>query len=49
MDLNPIQDSGGGGTKKAPATSFSPVASTNVRIRPQNFLNFVFNPFDRLV
>ena len=36
--FNPIQDE-----------SFSPVTSTNVGIRPQNFLTFSFNPFDRLV
>ena len=41
--------SGWGEGKKAPASSFSPVTSTNVRIRPQNFLNFSFNPFDILV
>ena len=39
----------GGGGKKAPPTSFSPVASTNVGISPQNFLTFSFNPFDGLV
>ena len=43
-NINPIQD---GGTKKALPTSFSPVTSTNVRISPQNFLTFSFNPFDR--
>ena len=32
-----------------PPTSFSSVTSTNVGIRPQNFLTFSFNPFDRLV
>ena len=37
------------GGKKALPTSFSPVTSTNVGIRPQNFLTFSFNPFDRLV
>ena len=39
---------GGGeeGAKKAPLTSFPPVTSTNVGIRPQNFLTFSFNPFD---
>ena len=42
--LNPIQDGGEG-----PPTSFSPVTSTNVGIRPQNFLTFIFNPFDQLV
>ena len=35
--------------KKAPPTNFSPVTSANVRIGPQNFLTFSFNPFDRLV
>ena len=40
---------GGGGGKKAQPTSFSPVTSTHVGIRPQNFLTFSFNPFDRLV
>ena len=35
--------------QKSPPTSFSPVTSTNVGIRPQNFLAFSFNPFDRLV
>ena len=39
---------GGGGQKGSP-TSFSPVTPTNVRISPQNFLTFSFNPFDRLV
>ena len=36
-----------GGAKKPPPppTSFSPVTSTNVRISPQNFLTFSFNPF----
>ena len=29
--------------------SFSPVASTNVEISPQNFLSFSFNPFTTLV
>ena len=38
-----------GGGQKGPSTSFSPVTSTNVGIRPQNFLTFSFNPFDRLV
>ena len=37
------------GAKKASSTSFSPVTSTNVRFSPQNFLNFSFNSFDRLV
>ena len=46
--FNPIQD-GGGGQKAPPPIGFSPVTSTNVKISPQNFLNFSFNPFDRLV
>ena len=52
VDINPIQDDAGGGRgarQKGPPTSFSPVTYTNVRISPQNFLNFSFNPFDRLV
>ena len=50
--INSIQDGGGGGVgvgQKAPATSFSPVTSTNVGFSPQNFLNFNFNPFATLV
>ena len=39
MDFDPIQDGA-----PSPA-SFSPVTSTNVGIRPQNFLTFSFNPF----
>ena len=39
--LNPIQN--GGGCKKAPLTSFSPLNS------PQNFLTFSFNPFATLM
>ena len=35
---------GGGGGKKV-----NYVTSSNVEIRPQNFLTFIFNPFDRLV
>ena len=46
IDLNPIQDGGG---QKGPPTSFPPVTCTIVGISPQNFLNFSFNPFDRLV
>ena len=42
--LNPIQDGG-----KGLPTSFSPVTSTNVGIRPQNFLTHTFNSFDKLV
>ena len=38
----------GGGGKKAPPTSFSPVTSTNVGFGPQNFLTFSFNPFATL-
>ena len=38
-----------GGGSKRPPTSFSPATSTNVGFRPQNFLTFSFNPFDRLV
>ena len=41
--FNPIQDEGG---KKAPPTSPSP--STDVEIRPQNFLTFSFYPFATL-
>ena len=40
---------GGGGEKGDPPTSFSAVASTNVGIKPKKFLDFNFNPFDRLV
>ena len=36
----------GGG---APPTSFLPVTSTNVGIRPKNFLTFSFNPSATLV
>ena len=38
-----------GGGQKVPPTSFSPVASTNVRLSPQKFLTFNFNPFATLV
>ena len=34
---------------KIPPTSFSPVTSANVGIRPQNFLTFIFNTFATLV
>ena len=44
--FNPIQDGVG---QKGPPTSFFPVTSTNVRIGPQNFLTFSFNPFATLV
>ena len=40
---------GGGGGKKAPATSFSSVTSTNVGFGPQNFQTFSLNPFATLV
>ena len=39
----------GGGAKKAPPTSFSPVTSTNVGFGPKHFLTFSFNPFATLV
>ena len=39
----------GGGGKKAPSTSFSPVTSTNVGFGPQKFLTFSFDPFATLV
>ena len=39
----------GGGAKKPPPTSFSPVTSTNVGFGPQNFLTFSFNLFATLV
>ena len=35
--------------KKVLLTSFSPVSSTNVRISPQDFLTFSFNPFATLL
>ena len=35
--------------QKGPPTNFSPVTSTNVRISPENFLTFSFNPFTTLV
>ena len=53
--FNPIPDGRGWGAgglvggKKAPPTSFSPVTSTNVWIRSQNFLTFSFNRFAKLV
>ena len=47
--INPIQDVGEVGGKKAPPTSFSPVTSTNVGVGPQNVLNFSFNSFTTLV
>ena len=47
--FNPIQDERDGGGAKGPPTSFSPVTSTNVGTRPQNFLTFSFDPFDKLV
>ena len=39
----------GGGGQKGPPAGFPPVTSTNVGIRPQNVLNFSFNPFATLV
>ena len=47
ISFSPIEDEGGGA--KRPPTSFSPVASTNVGLSPQNFLTFSFNPFAMLV
>ena len=49
--VNPIQDGGGGeeGQKAPTPTSFTPVSSTNVGIRPQYFFTFSFNPFDTLL
>ena len=54
--FNPIQDwrgeGGGGGVgvgEKVLPTSFSPVTSTNVGVRPQNFMTFSFNPFATLL
>ena len=38
----------GGGDQKGLPTSFSPVTSTIVEIRPQNFQTFNFNPFATL-
>ena len=51
IPINPAQDGGWGRgrSKKVPPTNFSLVASTNVRISPQNFLIFSFNSFDTLV
>ena len=40
---------GEGEGAKLPPTSFSPVTSTNVKISPQNFLTFSFNPFATLM
>ena len=39
---------GAGGCKQAPS-SYSPVASANIGISPQNFLTFSFNSFATLV
>ena len=49
IPINPIQDGGKGGGKKASCTSFSPVTSTKVGISPKNFQTFSFNPFATLV
>ena len=38
-----------GEEQKDPPTKFSPVTSTNVGIRPKNFVTFSFNPFATLV
>ena len=46
VTFNPIQDRGGSTPRP---TSFFPVTSANVGISPQNFLNFSFNLFDKLV
>ena len=40
---------GDAGPKRPPSTSFSPVASTNVKISPKNFLTFSLNTFSILV
>ena len=48
--LDPIQDGQGGGKQATPPpTSFSPVTSTNLGMRHQNFLTFSFNTFSTLV
>ena len=50
--MHHIQDGRGGGggeSKKAPLTSFSPVTSTTVGISPHNFLTFSFQLFATLV
>ena len=39
----------GGGIKRVPPTSFSPVTSTNVGFSLQNFVTFNFNPVATLV
>ena len=39
----------GGGSKKVPSTSSSPVTSTNVGFGPQNFLTFSLNPLVTLM
>ena len=51
LSVNPIQNGGWGGRAKSPLppTSFSPVTSTNVGVRPQNFLIFSFKPFATLL
>ena len=49
FSFDPIQYVGGGGGAKSPPLPVSPVTSTNVGISPQNFLNFSFNPVERLV
>ena len=49
LSVNPIQNGRGGAKKPPPPTSFSPVTSTNVGVRPQNFLIFSFKPFATLL
>ena len=48
LKFHPIWD-GGGQNPPTPPTSFSSVTSANVRVSPQNFLTFSFNPFATLV
>ena len=45
--IDPIQDRRVG--HKGPATSFSPVTSTNVETNPKNVLTFTFKSFASLV
>ena len=50
LTLFRMVEGGGEERQKAPTpTSFTPVTSTNVGIRPQYFLTFSFNPFDTLL
>ena len=48
MDVNSIQDGGGGG-QKASLISFFPVTYTNLKISPKDFQTFIFNSFATLV